>query len=84
MNTFFYRRHSARAQVCDPHARKLNFCLNLYFYFFIPVLTQSTMFSSTTQHTRIRQKRGMECLKTNFMKNCSSAYPAVGEIQQLI
>ena len=53
----------------DPHSRKWNIYLNLYFYFFAPVSRQSAALSSATQHAmlpKLGRKRGTECLNTKF------------------
>ena len=49
----------------DPHSRKLNIYLHLYFHVFALVSRQSAAFSSATQHAMPKNfgvKWGTECL----------------------
>ena len=52
----------------DPHSRKRNIYLNLYFHFFVLVSTQRAALSSATQHAifELGGKWGTECLNTTF------------------
>ena len=64
----------------DPHSRKWNIYLLLYFHFFALVYTQSAALSSATQHVMPPEfggKWGTECLNTRFL-----AYRIVCGIQR--
>ena len=53
----------------DPHSRRWNIYLNLYFHFFALVSRQSAASSSATQHAMLSEidvKWGTECLNTRF------------------
>ena len=53
----------------DPHSRKWNTYLHLYFDFFVLVSRQSAVLSSATQHVMLPDyggKWGSECLNTKF------------------
>ena len=53
----------------DPHSRKLNIYLHLYFHFFALVSRQNAELSSAIQHvmpTELGGKWKTECLKTRF------------------
>ena len=53
----------------DPHSRRRNIYLNLYFHFFALVSRQSAALSSATQHAmppEFGRKWGTECLNTRF------------------
>ena len=53
----------------DPHSRRWNICLNLYFHFFALVSKLSAALSSATQHAmppEFSRKWGTECLNTRF------------------
>ena len=53
----------------DPHSRRWNIYLNLYFHFFALVSRLSAALSSATQHTmspEFGRKWGTECLNTRF------------------
>ena len=53
----------------DPHSRRWNIYLNLYFHFFALVSRLSAALSSATQHAtppEFGRKWGTECLNTRF------------------
>ena len=53
----------------DPHTRRWNIYLNLYFHFFALVSRTSAALSSATQHAvrpEFGRKWGTECLNTRF------------------
>ena len=53
----------------DPHSRRLNIYLNLYFHFFALVSRQSAVLGSATQHAmppEFSRKWQTECLNTRF------------------
>ena len=53
----------------EPHSRRWNIYLNLYFHFFALVSRQSAALSSATQHampSEFGRKLGTECLNTRF------------------
>ena len=53
----------------DPHSRRWNIYLNLYFHFFALVSRSSAALSSATQHAmppEFGRKLGTECLNTRF------------------
>ena len=53
----------------DPHSRRWNIYLNLYFHFFALVSRLSAVLSSVTQHAmppEFGRKWGTECLNTKF------------------
>ena len=63
----------------DPHSRRWNIYLNLYFHFFALVSRQNAAFCSATQHPmppESGRKWGTECLNTRF------PLPAVCGIQR--
>ena len=54
----------------DPHSRRWNIYLHLYFYFFALVSRQSATLSSAIQHAmppELGGKWGTECLNTRFL-----------------
>ena len=54
---------------CDPHSRRWNIYLNLYFHLFALVSRLSAALSSATQHAmppEFGRKWGTECLNTRF------------------
>ena len=53
----------------DPHSRRRNIYLNLYFHFFALVSRTGAALSSATQHAmppEFGRKWGTECLNTRF------------------
>ena len=53
----------------DPHSRRWNIYLNLYFHFFALVSSRSAALSSATQHAmppEFGRKWGTECLNARF------------------
>ena len=63
----------------DPHSRRRNIYLNLYFHFFALVSRQNAALSSATQHAmppEFGRKWGTECLNTRFPLPFSATYTA--------